>query len=93
MAYSLRTVTFVAETADPLAYSVDRDGIRGGGYNWTVDGNFTGKETKFHRHVDGDCLAVCSSRILTNWPDEPGENPDRLTRDDLCRRCFPDSLI
>jgi hypothetical protein len=74
---------------DNLAYAVDRSGPFA--RHMSNEGEtFPSKHTKMHRHIEGDCLAVCSSRILTHWP-EPGWLPADLPREDLCRRCFPES--
>jgi len=76
-------------TADPMAYSVDRTDVnrRISDANGDVRAS---AHTRWHRHVDGDCLAVCSSRILTNWPDgAPGADPRTLPMSELCAKCFP----
>lgn len=79
----------MSRTSDPLAYSVDMTEVI---YRYTANDDGTiypSARRKLHRHRDGDCLAVCSSRVLTNWPDEHGIDPAMRSRNELCRRCFP----
>lgn len=75
---------------DGLAYGVDMSEVM---YAHTAnsDGDlYPSARRKFHRHVDGDCLAACSSRILTHYGNNPGVDPADLPRHLKCRKCFPE---
>lgn len=74
--------------------SVDRP-MMGNSYGRNQNGEiFSSAATKFHRpNADDKGVAACSSAIILNGDFVELGKPHSPSRDDLCKRCFPDLRV